>query len=124
MAKFTGENITATFGGNTWLCITSIEVTETADVYTQACAGSSYKSRAVGPVDATIVVNYLADDGGSEHTDFRPGTSGTFTASINGTYSPSYEAAAIIESHAQPAPVEGFVNGTVTFGVDGALTVA
>lgn len=124
MAKFTGENIVATFGSATWLCITSVEVNETADIYTENCAGSSYKVRAVGPIDATITVNFLADTAGSEYTSFRPGTSGTFTASINGTYSPQYEAACIVESLGQPSPVGGFVSGSVSFVVDGALTVS
>lgn len=124
MAKFTGENMAATFGSATWLCITSIESNESADVYTQACAGSSYKARAVGPIDAMFTINYLADNAGTEHTDHRPGTTGTFTASFNGTYGPDFVGAAIIESHSQSAPVEGFVTGTVVIGIDGELTVS
>ena len=124
MAKFTGKNAAATFGGDTWSCITSIEASETADVYSQGCAGSDYKVRVVGTTDATITINYLADDGGSEQSDFRPGTSGTFSVSMNGTYGPDYSGTGIIESHNVSAPVEGFVTGTVVIGIDGALTVA
>lgn len=124
MAKFTGENILATFGAATWLCITSVEVSETADVYTQACAGSSYKARAVGPIDASFTINYLADATGTEDTAHRPGTTGTFTCSLNGTAWGQYTGAGIIESHTVSAPVEGFVTGTVTIGIDGALTVS
>ena len=124
MAKFTGENLAATMGAASWTCITSIDISENADVYTAACAGSSYKSRAVGTIDATITVNYIADTAGSEQTDHRPGTSGTFTCSLNATASAQYSGAAIIESHNVSAPVEGFVTGTVVIGIDGALTVS
>lgn len=124
MAKFTGENMAATFGSSTWLCITSIEVSETADTYTAACAGSSYKSRAVGTIDANFTINYLADTAGSEHSDFRPGTSGTFTCSLNATAAAQYTAASYVESHTVSSPVEGFVTGTVVVGVDGELTIS
>jgi hypothetical protein len=126
MAKFTGKNMVATFGAAAIaVCITSVEVSETADVYTASCAGSSYKVRAIGPIDASFTVNYLADTTGSEDTALRPGTSGTFTASLNGTAWGQYStASAYIESHTVSAPVDGFVTGTVVIGVDGALTVA
>lgn len=125
MAKFTGRNIAATFGATTWVCITSVEISETADVYTQACAGSSYKSRAVGPIDASFTINYLADGTGTEDTSYRPGTTGSFSCSLNATLWGQYSATtAIIESHTVSAPVEGFVTGTVTIGIDGAMTVA
>lgn len=123
MAKFTGANITATMGSSTWLCITSVETNESADVYTQACAGSSYKARVVGPIDASFTINYLADTTGNEAKDFRPGTTGTFTCSLStGTYN-QFSGAGIIESHSMSAPVEGFVTGTVVIGINGALTV-
>ena len=124
MAKFSGENLAATFGSNSWLCITSIETSETADVYTASCAGSSYKVRVVGSIDATFTINYLADTAGSEQTDHRPGTSGTFTCSLNATDSAQYSAAALVESHNVSAPVDGIVTGTVVVGVNGELTVS
>lgn len=124
MAKYTGENIVATFGAATWLCITSVEASENADVYTVSCAGSSYKSKIVGPIDATFTINYVADSAGTEDTAHRPGTTGTFTCSLDGTSGTQYTAAGNIESHSVSAPVEGFVTGTVVIGVNGELTVA
>lgn len=123
MAKYTGANITATFGSTAWGCITSVEVTQTADVYAQSCAGASYKSKVVGPTDASFTISYLAD-AVAEQTALVPGTTGTFSCSLNATAAAQYTGAGIIESHNVSAPVEGFVTGTVTVGIDGALTIS
>jgi len=122
MTKFTGENMAATLGADGFVCITSIDVSETADVYTQACAGSSYKARVVGTIDAMFTINYLADTTSSEDTAFTPGTTGTFTCSLNGTSWGQYTGSGIVESSAVSSPVDGFVTGTVVIGIDGVLT--
>lgn len=123
MTKFTGKNMAATFGATGFVCLTSVELNQTADVYTQSCAGSTYKSRVVGSTDATFTISYLADTTGSEDTALVPGSTGTFTASLNATAWGQCSGAGIIESHSISAPVEGFVTGTVVVGIDGALTI-
>jgi hypothetical protein len=124
MSKFTGKNMVATFGSTGFTCLTSLESTENADVFTAACAGATYKARAIGTIDAKFTLNFLSDTATEEHVNFRPGTSGTFTASLNGTWGPSFSGAGQIESISISSPVEGFVTGTLVVGIDGALTVS
>lgn len=125
MTKYTGKSMVATFGSTTFTCLTSADYNGTADIYTASCAGATYKARVVGLTDATFTLNYLFDTGGkTELTNLEPGTTGTFTMSTNGTFGPTFSGAAIVESHSVTSPVEGFVGGTVTIGIDGALTIA
>lgn len=125
MTKYTGKNMTATFGSTVFNCLTSLEYSGTADVVTAACAGSSYKARAVGTTDASFTLNYIFDTTGkTELTNLAPGTTGTFTASTNGTYGPTFSGSGIVESHDVTSPADNFVAGTVVIGIDGALTVA
>lgn len=123
MTKFTGKNMVATFGAMGFACLTSIESSETADVYTQACAGATYKSRVVGTTDASFTINFLVDSAGTEKTVLVPGTTGTFTCSTNTTVGPQFSGAGIVESRSFSVPVDGFVTGTCVIGIDGALTV-
>lgn len=123
MTKFTGKNMAATFGATGFVCITSIDLNQTADVYTQSCAGSTYKARVVGGTDASFTINFLADTTGTEYSALEPGTTGTFTASLNTTNWAQYSGAGIVESMSVSSPVEGFVTGTVVVGIDGALTI-
>ena len=122
MTKFTGKDMVATFGAAAITCLTSLESSQTADVYTQACAGSTYKSRVVGTTDASFVINFLMDTTGSESSNLAPGTTGTFTASTNGTWPPTFSGAGIVESLSISSPVDGFVTGTATIGIEGQLT--
>ena len=127
MAKFTGKNMTSSFGGTSISCLTSLETNETVDVYTASCAEGSYKVRAVGLADAMFTLNMLLDT--SDHDTIiaalAPGSTGAFAASTNGTLGPQYVAASsYVESLAVSAPVEGFVTATATVGVDGALTTS
>jgi len=127
MAKYTGSNIVATFGGVAIGCITGMETSESADVYTVSCAGGSYKSRAVGLVDAQFTLTFVLDTTthSAELAALAAGSSGAFSASTNTTVGATYAvASAFIESLNTSVPVEGFVTGTVTVGVDGAMTTA
>lgn len=127
MAKFTGKNMVATFGGTAIGCLTSIDTNETADIYTASCAGDSYKVRAVGLTDAKFTLSGMLDSATATTllSALAPGTSGAFSASTNGTYGPSYAAAASYsESLSVTVPVEGFVAFTAVIGVDGALTTS
>lgn len=123
MTKFTGKNMAATFGSTSFPCITSIEVNQTADIYTASCHSSTYKSRVVGSTDASFTINFLADTDGSEYSAIVPGTTGTFTASLNTTNWAQYSGAGVVESLNISSPVEGFVAGSVVIGIDGALTI-
>ena len=125
MAKYTGSNLAATFGTTGITAVTGMETTESADVYTVSCAGDSYKSRAVGLVDAQFTLTFVLDT--TTHATLlakiAAGTTGAFTASTNATAGAQYSvASSFIESLNTSVPVEGFVTGTVTVGVDGALT--
>jgi len=126
MTKFSGFNMLSTFGGTALGCINSADVNMSADIYTAACAGETYKSRVAGASEAMFTINYtLATTAtGTYYAATAPRTTGTFTLSTNGTYSPNFSAAAVIESHNMSVPVEGIVTGTIVFGVNGALTVA
>jgi len=123
MAKFSGFNMAATFGSDAFTCLNSADVNMAADIYTAACAGETWKSRVAGANEASFTLNYTLDTAGSEVADFVPGTTGTFTLSTNGTWPPTYSAAAVVESSNQSIPVEGISSGTVTFGVNGVLTI-
>lgn len=126
MAKFTGKNMAATFGSTALECLTGIETNQAADIYTAACAGQTYKVRAVGATDATFTLSFLVDTTthAAELAAIDPGTTGAFTCSTNGTLGPQYSAAAAYsESLSLSVPVEGFVSGSVVIGVDGALTI-
>ena len=127
MAKFTGKSMTATFGGVALSCLTGIETNQSADVYTAACAGNTYKSRAIGLTDASFTLNFLLDTltNGAELAIMEPGTTGTFSVSSNGTWGPSYQATdAYSESLNISLPVEGYVSGTCVIGIDGAMTIS
>jgi len=127
MAKFTGKNMVATFGSTGIDCLTQFETNESADIYTASCAGDSYKVRAVGLTDAQFTLTMMLDDATADTVlpALAPGTTGAFTASVNGTYSPMYDASSTyIESLNVSAPVEGFVSATAVVGVDGALTTS
>ncbi|NIP55838.1 MAG: hypothetical protein GWN94_22595, partial [Phycisphaerae bacterium] len=84
-----------------------------------------WKSRVAGASEASFTVNYTLDTTMTSgfFSALEVATTGTFTLSTNGTYSPQYEAAAVIESHNHTVPVEGIVSGTVVFGVNGSLTI-
>jgi hypothetical protein len=126
MAKFTGSEMTASFGGVPVGCLTGIETSESADVYTAACAGVTYKVRAVGNIDASFTLTFLLDTTthAAELAAFAAGSTGAFTCSTNGTLGPQYSAASsIAESLNTSVPVEGFVTATLVVGVDGALVV-
>ncbi len=127
MAKFTGKSMTATFGGVGLSCLTGVETNQSADVYTAACAGDEYKSRAVGLTDAAFTLNFMLDTTtqAAELAALDPGETGVFSMSSNGTWGPSYQAtSAYAENLNISLPVEGFVSGTVTIGIDGAMTVS
>ena len=126
MTKYTGFDMTSSFGGTAFSCINSADVNIAADIYTAACAGETWKSRAAGANEASFTMNYTLDttSTGTFYNALLPRTTGTFTLSTNGTYSPTYSAAALIESHNQSVPVEGIVTGTVVIGVNGTLTIA
>ena len=127
MAKYTGKNMVATFGGVTLSCLTGIETSEAADIYTAACAGQTYKVRAVGNIDAAFTLSFLLDTGtqAAELAALAPGSTGAFSASTNTTVGAQYAAAAAyIENLNTSVPVEGFVTGTATVGVDGALVTS
>ena len=124
MAKFTGKDMVATFGAISFSCLNSLEVSMTADVYTISCACATYKSKVVGNTDAGFSLNYTFDNAAAtELSGILPGTTGTFTASTNGTYAPTFSAATVVESHSISTPVEGMVSGTIGLAVDGALTI-
>lgn len=127
MTKFTGKDMTATFGGVAFSCLTGIETNTSADVYTAACAGSAFKSRAVGTTDASFTVSFLIDTSthAAELAAFVAGATGAFSCSTNTTLGPQYAAAAaIMESVNTSNPVEGFVSGTAQIGVDGTLVIS
>jgi len=127
MAKFTGKNMVATFGSTGIDCLTTLETNESADIYTASCAGATHKSRAVGLTDAQFTLTMLLDTAtyATLVPALKPGTTGAFSASTNGTQGPTYAAAAsYIESLNVSYPVEGFVTATAVVGVDGALTTA
>ena len=127
MAKFTGKNMVATFGGVRLSCLTSIETNQAADIYTASCAGDTYKVRAVGLTDASFTLSFMLDTAtqGSELAALQPGATGAFSASTNTSIGPQYAAAAsYVESLNTSIPVEGFVSGTAVVGVDGALTTS
>jgi len=98
MAKYTGKDMVATFGGVAFSCLTGIETSESADVYTAACAGATHKSKAVGSVEASFVLSFLLDvtTQAAELVAFAAGSSGAFSCSTNGTFGPTYAAAASI----------------------------
>lgn len=126
MTKFSGFNMTATFGSTAFSCLNSADVNLSADIYTAACAGETWKSRVGGASEASFTLNYTLDstDTAGFYNDTAPGTTGTFTLSTNGTYAPTYSAAAIVESNNQSVPVEGISTGTIVVGVNGAMTIA
>jgi len=127
MAKFTGKSMAATFGGVGLTCLTGVETNQSADIYTAACAGQTYKSRAVGNIDAAFTLNFLLDTTtqSTELAALQPGTSGTFSLSTNLTAGPQFSAtSAYSESLNLSVPVEGFVGGSATIGIDGAMTVS
>lgn len=126
MTKYTGFDMAATFGSTGFGCLNSADVNIAADIYTAACAGETWKSRAAGANEASFTINYTLDTTNTAtfYNAVLPRTTGTFTLSTNGTYSPTYSAAAVIESHNQSVPVEGIVTGTIVVGVNGTLTIA
>ena len=125
MAKYTGTDMKATFGTKTFNCLTSIEYSGAADVLTGTCAGSTGKFRVVSATDHTFTLNYMLDTTTyAEFKDLPPGTTGTFTASINGTYGPGFSCAAIVQAATLSSPADGFVAGTLTVGSDGTLTIS
>jgi hypothetical protein len=126
MTKFTGFGMLATFGSTGFDCINSADVNIAADIYTAVCAGETWKARAAGANEASFTINYTLDttNTASYYSALLPRTTGTFTLSTNGTYSPTYSCAAVIESHNQSVPVEGIVTGTVVIGVNETLTIA
>jgi len=126
MTKFSGFNMAATFGSYGFTCLNSADVNMSADIYTAACAGQTWKDRVAGASEASFTINYTLDTTmtAGNYNALLPQTTGTFTLSTNGTYSPTYSAAAVIESHNQSIPVEGIVTGTIVFGVNGSLTIA
>ena len=127
MAKFTGKNMVATFGGTAIDCLTAFETNESADIYTASCAGDTYKVRAVGLTDAQFTLTMMLDTTTQAAliAALAPGTTGAFSCSTNTTVGPTYAAAAsYVESLAVSNPVEGFVSATAVIGVDGALVTA
>ena len=127
MAKYTGSELVATFGGVKIGCITGMETSESADVYTISCAGNDYKSRAVGLVDAQFTITFVLDTTthGTELAALAAGSTGAFSASTKTSVGAQYAvASAFVESLNTSVPVEGFVTGTVVVGVDGAMTTA
>ena len=126
MTKFSGFNMSATFGTTAFDCLNSADVNLSADIYTAACAGETWKSRVGGASEASFTLNYTLDDTATSdfYNDTAPGTTGTFTLSTNNTLSPTYSAAAIVESNNQSIPVEGISSGTIVIGVNGAMTIA
>ena len=126
MTKFSGFNMAATFGSTAFDCLNSADVNLSADIYTAACAGETWKSRVGGANEANFTLNYTLDSTATAafYNDLLPGTTGTFTLSTNGTYVPTYSAAAIVESNNISVPVEGISSGTITIGVNGSLTIA
>ncbi len=125
MTKYTGFNMAATFGTSGFDCLNSVDVNMSADIYTAACAGETWKSRVAGANEASFTVNYTMDSTNTTLIDdILPGTTGTFTLSTNGTYYPTFEATAVVESNNVSNPVEGIVTGTAVIGVNGALTIA
>ena len=127
MAKYTGKDMVASFGGVAISCLTGIETNESADIYTASCAGGSYKVRAVGLVDAQFTLTFLLDTTthAAELAAFAAGSTGAFSCSTNTTVGPQYAAAAsYVESLNTSVPVEGFVTATMVVGVDGALTTS
>lgn len=125
MTQYTGFNAVATFGSDSFVCLSSVDVDMSADIYVAACAGQTWKSRVAGSSDATFTVNYMNDSAANDETDnMQPGVTGTFTMSTNTTTGPQYTAAVVVESHRSSVPVEGFVVGTIVFGVDASLTIA
>lgn len=127
MTKFTGKSMAATFGGVALTCLTGVETNQQADIYTAACAGQTYKSRAVGNIDAAFTLNFLLDTDthAAELAAINPGTTGAFSLSTNGTMGPQYQATtAYAENLSLSIPVEGFVGGSVTIGIDGEMTIS
>lgn len=127
MAKYTGKNMVATFGGVAVSCLTGVETSESADMYTAACANQAYKSKAVGNIDASFTLTMLLDTTthAAELAAFAAGSSGAFSCSTNTTVGAQYAAAsAYIESLNSSVPVEGFVTATMVVGVDGDLVVS
>ena len=125
MTKYTGFNIEATFGATGFGCLNSADVNLSADIYTAACAGETYKSRVAGATEGSFTINYTFDDSGfTELSAITPATTGTFTLSTNGTEGPTYSCAAVVESNNQSFPVEGIVSGVAVIGVNGLLTIA
>jgi len=125
MTKFTGFGLVATFGSIGFDCLNSLDVNLSADVYTAACAGQTFKDRVVGASEGSFTINYTMDTTSTtDVVSFLPGTTGTFTCSTSGTYGPTYSAATVIESNNQSYPVEGISTGTAVLGVNGLLTVA
>lgn len=116
--------MTATFGSTAFGCLNSVDVNLAADIYTAACAGETWKSRVAGASEASFTVNYTFDSASaSELSSVTPGTTGTFTLSTNGTWSPTFDAATVVESNNMSVPVEGIVTGTAVIGVNGTLTI-
>jgi hypothetical protein len=126
MTKYTAFNMTGTFGTTAFVCLNSADVNMAADIYTAACAGETWKSRVAGANEASFTINYTLDSASTAafFNALLPRTTGTFTLSTNGTYSPTYSAVAVIESHNMSDPVEGIVTGTIMIGVNGSLTIA
>lgn len=117
--------MSATFGSTGFGCLNSVDVNLSADIYTAACAGETWKTRVAGANEASFTINYTMDTTATTLIDdILPGTTGTFTLSTNGTYYPTFSAAAVVESNNISNPVEGIVTGTATIGVNGAMTIA
>ena len=126
MTKYTGFDMSATFGSTPFGCLNSADVNMSADIYTAACAGETWKSRVAGASEASFTINYTMDTTSTAgyYNALVPRTTGTFTLSTNGTYAPTFSAAAVVESHNISDPVEGIASGTIVIGVNGAMTIA
>lgn len=124
MGHYTGKGMTLTVGGNSIGCLTSFDHTEQADIATAACAGQTYKSKAVGNVDGTMTVNFLLDstNGTTVLGYVAPGTTGAVSANTGNT-TVAY-ADSVVISRQITSPADNFVVGTATIGANGAITVS
>lgn len=125
MTKYSGKDMVGTIGSTGLGCITSVDITMSADVYPVVCGGQTYKEKVIGPRDFSASINYMADTTNTLLTGVPESTTGSFTLSTNGTSTgyPQFAVEVVVVGHSQSLPVEGVVGGVISVEGNGPLTV-
>lgn len=131
MAKFTGKNQTLTFNAVSTWCITGIDYTDTADNFTTACAGGTFKGTVTGLRDISATVQLLLDTNDvSELAAFEPGDNATdWSHDPNGAVSgdiriTSNSDTVTVTDRSIGVPVDGLVTASFTVKFNDFLIAA